>query len=158
NYPITCSGADHTTANDGVTYNAAYLNNVPGSLKITQRPLNATAHGVNKLYDGTTAATVTFTDDRLSSDVFTYSYSASFASSGPGMNIAIAVTNAAISGGDSGNYALNVTTFQTSANISPLIDTSSLSMNGAAALNGSTLRLVSNFNTNGSAWLTTPLK
>ena len=34
-------------------------------------PLTVSATGVNKVYDGTTAATVTLTDNRVAGDVFT---------------------------------------------------------------------------------------
>ena len=41
---------------------------------ITPRPLTVSATGVNKVYDGTTAATVTLSDDRVAGDVFTDTY------------------------------------------------------------------------------------
>jgi hypothetical protein len=41
---------------------------------ITARGLVITATGINKVYDGMTAATVTLSDDRVSGDVFTTSY------------------------------------------------------------------------------------
>ena len=41
---------------------------------ITQRPLTVTAAGVSKVYDGTTAATVTLSDDRVAGDSLTDNY------------------------------------------------------------------------------------
>jgi hypothetical protein len=41
------------------------------SSSITPRPLAVSATGVNKTYDGTTAATVNLTDNRIAGDSFT---------------------------------------------------------------------------------------
>src|SRR6185369_14083381 len=41
---------------------------------ITPKALTISATGINKVYDGTTAATVTLSDDRVAGDVFTDSY------------------------------------------------------------------------------------
>ena len=41
---------------------------------ITARGLTVTAHGVDKQYDGTTAATVTLSTDKISGDTVTASY------------------------------------------------------------------------------------
>jgi hypothetical protein len=90
------------------------------SANITPRSLAITATGVNKVYDGTTAATVTLSDNRISGDVFTDSYaSAVFASSDVGVGILISVSGITITGVDAGNYSFN-TTATTSANITPL--------------------------------------
>jgi hypothetical protein len=84
---------------------------------ITARALTITAHGVNKNYDGTTAATVTLSDDRVSGDVLTDSYtSASFADKYVGTGKAVSVSGISISGTDAGNYTFN-TTASTTANI-----------------------------------------
>jgi hypothetical protein len=86
---------------------------------ITARTLHMTATGINKVYDGTTAATVTLTDDRLSGDVLTDSYtSATFTDKNVGTGKLVNVNGISISGTDSGNYTLNgVTTAMTTANI-----------------------------------------
>ena len=86
---------------------------------ITRRTLTITATGVSKVYDATTAATVTLTDDRLSGDVVTDSYtSATFADKNVGTAKAISVAGISISGGDAGNYTANATA-TTAANITP---------------------------------------
>ena len=72
---------------------------------IEPRALAVTATGQNKEYDGTTAATVTLADDRISGDVFTASYtSATFADANAGTGKAITVSGISISGADAGNY------------------------------------------------------
>ena len=87
---------------------------------ITPRRLTVTATGVNKVYDGTTAATVTLTDDRVAGDVFTVSYiSATFLDGVPGLGKTVSVSGISISGTDAGHYKFN-TTATTSANITPL--------------------------------------
>src|SRR5204863_291513 len=55
------------------------LTYVGANLTITPRPLTVSATGVNKVYDGTTTATVTLSDNRVAGDTLTASYaSASF--------------------------------------------------------------------------------
>jgi hypothetical protein len=86
---------------------------------ITPRPLTVIATA-NKVYDGTTAATVTFTDDRVAGDVFTVSdASASFPDQNAGTGQTVTISGIAISGADAGNYALQTTTAVTTANIAP---------------------------------------
>src|SRR5262249_43785942 len=71
----------------------------------------------NKAYDGTTAATVTLSDNRLAGDSLTTSYtSASFADPYVGTAKSISVSGISISGTDAGNYSAN-TTASTTANI-----------------------------------------
>jgi hypothetical protein len=87
------------------------------SADITARDLTPTAHGVNKTYDGGTGATVTFTDDRLGTDTFSYTYLASFGDKNVATGKSVSVSNIAITGGDSGNYQLTTTAGSTSADI-----------------------------------------
>ena len=85
---------------------------------ITKATLTVSATGVNKIYDGTTNATVTLSDNRLAGDMLTTSYTtASFADKNVGNGKTVTVTGIAISGTDSGNYTFN-TTASTTANIS----------------------------------------
>src|SRR5207237_732680 len=79
--------------------------------------LTISAHGVNKVYDGTTAATVTLSDNRVSGDVFTDSYTtATFDTKNVGAAKPVSVSGIAISGTDAGNYSFN-TTASTTADI-----------------------------------------
>jgi len=88
---------------------------------ITPRTLNVSATAQNKTYDGTTAATVTLSDDRVSGDDVTTSYAtASFADKDAGSNKPVSVSGISIGGGaDGGNYSLGNTTTTTAANITP---------------------------------------
>src|SRR5262249_13983874 len=68
--------------NSGLNYAVTPVN-VAGS--ITPRPLTVSAMGMNKFYDGTVAAAVTLSDNRLLGDVFTDAYStATFANANVG--------------------------------------------------------------------------
>ena len=126
----TASFADKTAASGkavavtGLTLSGAnaanYTVNATASTtaNITQRSLTVTATGVNKVADGTTAATVALSDNRVAGDVITASYTAaSFASASVASNVAISVTGITISGADAANYTSN-TTASTTANIS----------------------------------------
>ena len=63
-YNVLCAGPDQTSSANGVTYNIAYteagiLHDAPGKLKITTRPITVTAASDTKVYDGTTASSMT---------------------------------------------------------------------------------------------------
>ena len=87
------------------------------SANIDKRSLSATATGVNKTYDGSAAATVGFTDDRVTGDVLEYSASASFADKNAGNGKTVTVSGITLGGEDAGNYTLASTTGSTSADI-----------------------------------------
>ena|GEM_PF-555912 len=75
---------------------------------ITQKTLTVTATGINKVYDGTDAATVTLADDKVSGDILTPSYAtATFVNKNVGLGKAVSVSGISISGPDAGNYAAN---------------------------------------------------
>ena len=84
----------------------------------TATTLTVSATGVDKVYDGTTNATVTLSDNRISGDVFTDNYTtAGFADKNVGNGKTVTVFGISISGLNSGNYTLNNTTASTTANI-----------------------------------------
>src|SRR5439155_4572721 len=84
---------------------------------ITARTLTVSATGVNKVYDRTTNATVTLSDNRVSGDSLSTSYtSASFADKTVGTAKQVSVSGISLTGTDSGNYSAN-TTATTTANI-----------------------------------------
>ncbi len=86
---------------------------------ITPRDLHVTATGADKVYDGTTAATVTLADDRIAGDVLTPGYAgASFANKHVGTGKPVSVNGIVLSGADAANYVAN-STAATSASISP---------------------------------------
>ena len=86
---------------------------------ITQKTLVVTATGVNKVYDATTDATVTLSDNRIGGDVVELGYTAIFSDNkNVGKNKTVNVTVISITGGaDIGNYILGNTTDNTTANI-----------------------------------------
>jgi M6 family metalloprotease-like protein len=88
-----------------------------GTLVIARRALNVTAIGINKVYDGTTTATVTFSDNRVAGDTLTVSGTASFINKKIGTGKTVRVTDISISGGDAGNYTITKTKAHTVANI-----------------------------------------
>jgi len=73
---------------------------------------------VNKVFDGTTTATVTLSDNRITGDSLTSAYtSATFADANVGSTKPVTASGISISGTDSGNYNLVNTTASTVANI-----------------------------------------
>ena len=101
------AGSNYTTVLDAA----------PVTFEITKRALTIAAHGVDRMYDGTDVATVTFTDNRLSGDTLSIAYgSALFDDRNAGTAKTINVTGISISGTDAGNYTFN-TTASTSADI-----------------------------------------
>ncbi|WP_308925165.1 YDG domain-containing protein [Janthinobacterium sp. J1-1] len=87
------------------------------SATITQRELALSFAAAGKTYDGSTAATVAVTDNRVAGDVLTATASGVFADKNAGANKAVTVQNASLSGVDAANYVLNSTTGATSATI-----------------------------------------
>src|SRR2546425_7284692 len=114
---ITGAGSCTITASQSGHPNYNPAANVAQAFAIGKRALTISAHGVNKLYDGTTTATVTLSDNRVAGDVFTDSYTAaSFASKTVGSGKLVSVSGISISGTDAGNYTFN-TTASTTADI-----------------------------------------
>ena len=96
------------------------ISNQTTTAAITVRTLTLSSFTANnKEYDGTTTVTGTgFSDDRVSGDALTFSYSAAFASPNVGTQT-VNYTGISISGGaDQGNYTLASTVGSTSAVIS----------------------------------------
>ncbi|WP_254926440.1 S-layer family protein, partial [Janthinobacterium sp. PC23-8] len=76
------------------------------SATITQRELALGFVAAGKTYDGSTAATVAITDNRVAGDVLNTSASAAFADKNAGNGKTVTVQNASLSGTDAGNYRL----------------------------------------------------
>lgn len=113
---VTLTGATLAGADAG---NYSLTSVATTTAAITPKALLVTATGINKVFDGTTAATVTLTDNRVANDQLTPAYaSATFATANTGTGIAVAVTGISISGPDAGNYTANPSA-STSANITP---------------------------------------
>jgi len=84
---------------------------------ITAKPLTVSAIGKKKVYDGTTTATVIFSNNRVAADTLTVSGTASFADKNVGTGKTVSVTDISISGVDAGNYILTDTIASTTASI-----------------------------------------
>jgi len=87
------------------------------SATILQRTLHASAHGVDKTYDGGLVAGVTFSDDKVVGDVLEYSASASFGDKNAGAGKAVSVSGIVLGGQDAANYTLAADTASTTADI-----------------------------------------
>ncbi|MFN4260210.1 MAG: choice-of-anchor Q domain-containing protein, partial [Gemmataceae bacterium] len=98
----------------GATDNRAY------TLIINPRTLTVSATAANKVYDGTTAANVTLSDNRVTGDNLTITFtSATFDTKNVGTNKTVIVNSLALSGADANNYTLAATTATTTADITP---------------------------------------
>jgi hypothetical protein len=87
------------------------------SANITPKALTIAATGQDKVYDGTTTATVILGDNRVAGDALTTSYaSAAFPDKNVGAGKSVSVWGITLGGADAGNYTFNTTT-TTSANI-----------------------------------------
>ena len=78
----------------------------PGTLTVTRRTLTTTYSAADKVYDGSTGASVTALDNRISGDQLTVGFGAAFADRNVGSGKTVNVTAPAVSGTDAGNYLL----------------------------------------------------
>ncbi len=86
---------------------------------ITAAGLTVTATGIDRTYDGTTAAAVTLADNHLGADVVNlHDTSASFSSKNVGIVKPIIVSGISIDGPDAGNYVLRDTSTTATATVS----------------------------------------
>src|SRR5207244_293848 len=111
---VTVSGISISGTDAG---NYCFNSSTSTTANITARVLTVSATGSNKVYDSTTSASVTLSDDRVSGDVFTDNYtSASFSDKNVGTGKTVNVSGIAIAGADAGNYTFNTSASNT-ANI-----------------------------------------
>src|SRR3989442_1439395 len=112
--PVSVSGISISGTDAG---NYTFNTTASTTADITARPLTGSARGANRPHGGTTAATVTLSDNGVAGDVFTASYpAASFANKTVGTGKPVSVSGISISGTDAGNYPFN-TTASTTADI-----------------------------------------
>ena len=104
NKTVTLTGATLTGA-DAANYTLTSVSTATAN--ITARTLNVSATGINRGYNGTTAATVTLKDDRVEGDVVSIGYVANFADKNVGSNKTVTVSSITLSGIDAGNYISN---------------------------------------------------
>jgi filamentous hemagglutinin family protein len=119
--PVTVTGLSLAGADAG-----NYSIDLAGSgltVNITGKDLTVAYTGINKVYDGGTAAQVTATSaDLLSGDAVGFTQSAIFTGIGArnvGTGKAIGVSNIRLTGADAANYTLLNTTARASADITP---------------------------------------
>ena len=119
------AGTDKTVTATGIALTGTdagnYTVNSVATTNATIKPftLTVTADAQDKVYDGTTAATVTLSDNRFAGDAFTDSdSSATFADPNQGTGKVVTVSGIAISGTDAGNYTLASTSATATADIS----------------------------------------
>jgi hypothetical protein len=110
------------------------------SIDIAQRTLHVTATADSKVYDGTTVATAHLSDDRLTGDVFTDLYAtATFSDKNAGTGKTVTVSGISLSGPDAGNYAPASTAATTTADITPVATSTTLTASAATPLFGDTV-------------------
>ena len=112
----------HITVN-GITLSGAdagnYIVTGSGTGNITARVLDVSFTGVDRIYNGTTGASVVASDNRVGNDVLTINQIASFGDKNVGLDKHIDVSNISLSGADAGNYVLGSTTGSASSDITP---------------------------------------
>jgi filamentous hemagglutinin family protein len=77
---------------------------------IRQRSLNVAATGLDRVYDGTTGATVNVTDNRIAGDALTVGWASAFRDKNAGAGKFVDVSGISISGADAANYTVNSNT------------------------------------------------
>nr|WP_320022526.1 MBG domain-containing protein [uncultured Draconibacterium sp.] len=111
NYKITVAGG--VDENYDFTYNDA-------TLTIEKATLTVTATAKDKSYDGTTTASITLSDDRVSGDMLTIdTTSAEFEDKNVGEGKTVTVAGIILSGDDANNYELSSATVSATADITP---------------------------------------
>lgn len=113
---ITLSGVDAT--------NYSFNGTATSTASIMPMTLTVAATGRSKLYDGTTLAAVTLSDNRIAGDALTVvADSANFSSATVGVDKGVTVTGLGLSGADAGNYVLASSSANTTADITSSADT-----------------------------------
>ncbi|WP_322044431.1 YDG domain-containing protein [Paraburkholderia sp. J67] len=115
---------------------------------ITAALIRVSATGIDKQYDGTTAAQVNLASPGVvSGDSVSYTgYTANFSQANVGNGLPVTVTGIGLSGADAGNYTLLNTNASTTANILPRV----LSLQGTRVYDTTTNANSSLFATSGS--------
>jgi hypothetical protein len=121
-------GVDKTVNVSGIAVTGADAANYSANTStttladITQAPLNVSATGTDKVYDATTAATVTLASDVLAGDVVVLNNaSALFLDKNVGVDKTVNVSGITVTGADAANYSFN-TRAVTTASILPVIE------------------------------------
>jgi len=103
---VTVSGLS-ISGSDAANYTLAQP---AAAADITARALVVSAIAANKVYDGTVAASVVLSDNRVAGDSLTPSHTAAaFASKNVGTGKTVSVSGISVTGADAGNYTFNTT-------------------------------------------------
>ena len=122
---VTATGLSGGAASNGAVtvYGYALPTTATGTIgTITPRAIAATFAAADKVYDGTTAATVTTgfaTGGVLAGDSLSIAGNGTFADRNAGIGKTVAVSGLTLSGADAGNYQLLATSGTTTASITP---------------------------------------
>jgi autotransporter-associated beta strand protein len=114
------SAGDHTLHAEYEPASSSYFgSSADGALHIDRRALTITAADISKVYDGTTAATASFSDDRVVGDDLHISYTdAAFTDKNVGTGKAVTISGITISGASASNYSFD-TTLSATGDITP---------------------------------------
>ncbi|QYG07296.1 YDG domain-containing protein [Janthinobacterium sp. PAMC25594] len=114
---VTVTGTTLVDTSTGLASNYTVSNPTGLTASITPASLMVRATGaVPRVYDTSTNASVTLSDNRIAGDVLTISNSgASFADKNAGANKTVTVNGIALSGTDAGNYTVNATATTTAS-------------------------------------------
>jgi hypothetical protein len=113
------TGGLSLTGTDAMDYTIVQPSGMTAS--ITPRPLTVTATGLGKVYDGTTAATVTLTDNAIAGDSLTVTSTNAFLSKDVGSGKYVNVSNITLGGTDAEDYTLADGSASSYANITPAV-------------------------------------
>ncbi len=112
---ISVTGINIATGDAG---NYSFNTTASANANITPRTLVASVTGNDKVYNGSTNAALTITDNRITGDALGYSYTANFSDKNVGTGKAISVVGISLVGSAAGNYVTS-STASTSADITP---------------------------------------
>ncbi len=91
-----------------------------GSLSVNARTITPTLLAANKVYDGTTTATISGAPHNfISGDLVSVAGTAEFADKNAGLGKSVSATGLSLNGADAANYTLQVTTGTATADITP---------------------------------------
>ena len=143
-YAILDNSNPSTYVSGATTYAVAYYK---GNYSITAKPITASYTGSNKVYDGTTTASVSGTSSGViaaDSALVTFgTTAATFADGNVSSSKTISITGASLGGTQAGNYSLASTTGSTTANITAKALTASGLSSADKVYDGTTTAVVS---------------
>lgn len=102
---------------------------VTGTADIAKANLVIGATGVNKTYDGTTAGSAVFSDNRIGSDLLSISGDAFFSDKNAGVGKAVSISGINVTGSDASNYTWNTTTSANASIAKAILGISALGVN-----------------------------